>query len=351
MQYAQLGKTGTFVSRLCLGTMTFGGVSGPIGNLPLREVEAIVGAARDAGINFIDTADVYNGGESEALLGEALGPHRDEFVLATKVSSRTGKGPNDVGQSRIHIMQALEASLRRLKTDHIDLYQLHNFDRLTPMEEMLGAFDSALRQGKVRYIGCSNYAAWQIAKAIGLSERDRLARFVSVQAYYSLAGRDAEREIVPAAIDHGLGVLCWSPLAGGLLSGKFDRDGTADGGARRASLQFPPVDEDKVFGIIDALKAVAAERNATPAQVALAWLLGRPAVTSVIIGVKRLDQLQDNLGTLAVTLAEGDLARLDAASRLPPSYPGWIQSYRASSRFPSGHAYDGPSWGPGEAPV
>jgi aryl-alcohol dehydrogenase-like predicted oxidoreductase len=351
MQYAQLGTTGTFVSRLCLGTMTFGGSAGPIGNLPVAEVDAIVGAALNAGINFIDTADVYNGGESEAVLGEALKLRREDIVLATKASGRVGRGPNDVGQSRIHIMQALEASLKRLRTDRIDLYQVHNFDHFTPMEEMLGTLDAAVRQGKVRYIGCSNYAAWQVAKAIGISEARRLSRFVSVQAYYSLAGRDIERELVPAIADHGLGLLCWSPLAGGLLSGKFDRGGTADTGARRASLQFPPVDDNRVFDIIDVLKAIAAKHEATPAQVALAWLLSRQAVTSVIIGVKRIDQLQDNLGALDLRLDAHDIEQLEAVSRLPISYPGWIQSYRAVGRVPAGHPFDLPSWGPGDRPV
>lgn len=351
MLYSQLGTTGTFVSRICLGTMTFGGGAGPVGNLPLRDVETIVGAALDAGINFIDTADVYNGGEAEALIGEVLNSRRKDVVLATKCASRTGTGPNNVGQSRIHIFEALEASLKRLKTDHIDLYQLHNFDRLTPMEEVLGALDDAARQGKIRYIGCSNYAAWQVAKSIGISERRLLARFVSVQSYYSLAGRDIERELVPAVADHGLGLICWSPLAGGLLSGKFDREGTVEAGARRATLQFPPVDREQAFTIIDVLKEIAREIEATPAQVALAWLLSRPAVTSLIIGVKRVDQLKDNLGALDVRLSEADLARLDAASALPPSYPNWIQTYRASSRFPAGYSYAGPSWGPGDEPI
>lgn len=351
MLYAQLGTSGTFVSRICLGTMTFGGSGGPIGNLPLSDVETIVAAALDAGVNFIDTADIYNGGDAEALLGEVLAGRRNDVVLATKCASRTGAGPNNVGQSRIHIFEALEASLKRLKTDRIDLYQLHNFDRLTPLEEVLGALDDAVRQGKIRYIGCSNYAGWQVAKAIGLSERRLLARFVSVQSYYSLAGRDIERELVPAAIDHGLGLICWSPLAGGLLSGKFDRDGTADAGARRATLQFPPVDRQQTFAVIDVLREIARETGATVAQVALAWLLSRPAVTSLIVGVKRLDQLRDNLGALDVRLTDGDIARLDAVSALPPSYPGWIQTYRAGSRFPAGYGYDGPSWGPGDAPV
>lgn len=351
MQYKQLGTTGTFVSRLCLGTMTFGGSANPIGNLCLEEADYIVGAALDAGINFADTADVYTGGGSESLLGDILKGRRNDVVLATKVSSRVGKGPNDVGQSRIHIMQSLERSLTRLKTDHIDLYQVHNFDGLTPMEEMLGVLDDAVHQGKVRYIGCSNYTAWQMTKALGISELRLLSHFVSMQSYYSLAGRDIEREIVPAAEDQGCGLLCWSPLAGGLLSGKFGRDGAKDKDSRRSKIQFPPVDEGRVFDIIDVVKAIAAEKECTPAQVAIAWLLSRSAVTSVIVGVKRADQLADNLGAVDVTLSEQEIDRLDVSSKPAAAYPGWIQTYRASSRVPSGHPFSGPSWMPGDQPV
>ncbi len=351
MQYRQLGKTGTFVSRLCLGTMTFGGNANPIGNLSFNEADRIVGRALDTGINFIDTADVYTGGASETLLGEILKEHREKVILASKVSARVGPGPNDVGQSRIHIMAGLEASLRRMRTDHIDLYQLHNFDRLTPTEETLGALDDAVRQGKVRYIGCSNYAAWQVMKALGVSALQQTARFVSVQSYYSLAGRDVESELVPAIADQGLGLLCWSPLAGGLLSGKFDRSGAADKDARRSKLQFPPADEERTFVIVDVLKSLAETHGATPAQVALSWLLSREVVTSVILGIKKLQQLEDNLGALNIELSDQDLQVLDDVSRLAPSYPGWIQTYRAASRVPEGHPFAGPSWAPGEAPV
>ncbi|HWK43495.1 MAG TPA: aldo/keto reductase [Stellaceae bacterium] len=358
MQYRQLGTTGIFVSRLCLGAMTFGGpenaISNAIGRLSLADTDRIVAAALDDGINFIDTADVYGAGASESLLGDVLKGRRNDVVLATKASGRVGPGPNDVGQSRLHIMQALEASLGRLKTDHIDLYQIHNFDRLTPLEETLGALDDAVRQGKVRYIGCSNLAAWQVMKALGISERRLLARFVSVQAYYSLAGRDVERELVPAIADQGLGLLCWSPLAGGLLSGKFDRSGATEKGSRRDARgvenQFPPVDEAQAFDIIDVLKEIAGRHGASAAQVALAWLLAQPAVTSVIIGVKRVDQLADNLAAIDLELTEDDLASLDTVSRTAPTYPGWMQSYRARARVPGGHPFDGPSWGPGDGP-
>jgi len=354
MQYARLGISGTFVSQICLGAMTFGGASNPvsdaIGRLERSDVDSIVGAALDAGVNFIDTADVYGGGASETMLGEVLGARRKDVVLATKFAGRTGPGANQVGQSRIHVADALHASLERLNTDHIDLYQLHNFDRFTPMEEVLGALDDAVRQGKVRYIGCSNYAAWQIVKALGVSARERLASFVTVQAFYSLAGRDVEQEIIPAALDQGLGLLCWSPLAGGLLSGKFDRHGATEKGSRRemrgAKAQFPPVDEERAFAIIDLLREIAGRIEATPSQVALAWLLAQPAVTSIITGVKRLSQLQDNLEAADLRLSTEDLAALDDVSRADAPYPGWMQSYRAKARVPAGHPFPWASWGP-----
>lgn len=355
MQYAQLGLSGIFVSRLCLGAMTFGGANNPAGNaigrLSVAETDTIVGQALDAGINFIDTADVYGGGRSEDLLGDVLKQRRHEVVLATKFGARLGGGPNEVGQSRLHLMAALDASLQRLKTDHIDLYQLHNFDPLTPLDSVLKTLDDAVRQGKVRYIGCSNFAAWQLMKALGIAERDKLEKFVSIQSFYSVAARDIEDELIPVAVDQKVGVLCWSPLAGGLLSGKFDRHGAADPMARRAQIQFPPVDESKAFDIIDTLKLLAERHCVEPAQIALAWLLSRPAVTSVIAGVKRADQLIANLKALDVILSEADLAQLDACSHSPASYPGWIQSYNANARVPQGHPFNGRNWKLGEMPV
>lgn len=357
MQYAQLGRTGTLVSRLCLGTMTFGGTvegSGGIAGLDRAAADTVLGTALDAGINFVDTADVYGGGQSEELLGELLGDRRQDVVLASKVSARVGTGPNDAGLSRIHIMDALEGSLRRLKTDHIDLYQIHRWDGLTPIEETLGTLDDAVRQGKVRYIGASNLAAWQLMKALGSSAQGGLARFVSVQAYYSLAGRGVEDELAPAMSDQGLGMLCWSPLAGGLLTGRVTRAG-ADPDSRRgrrgAERQFPPVDEDRVFDIIDVIHEVAGRRDATPAQVALAWLLSRPVVDSVIVGVRRVDQLLDNLGALDVVLDEEELAALDAVSAEAPRYPGWMLTYNAASRVPKGCLLARPSWLVGELPL
>lgn len=354
MQYAPLGTTGLFVSRFCLGAMTLGGADNPAGNAIGRvigaEADTIVGNAIDAGINFIDTADVYGGGGSETVLGEVLRARRRDIVLATKVGGRASLGPNNVGQSRRHIMESLEASLRRLKTDYIDLYQLHNYDPYTPMDAVLRSLDDAVRQGKVRHIGCSNFAAWQLMKALGISARQGLEPFVSVQSFYSLAGRDIEKEVIPAAADQGLGLLCWSPLAGGLLSGKFDRNGSCDSSSRRSKIAFPPVDEARAFDVIDALKAVAERRASEPAQVALAWLLAKPAVTSVIVGIKRPDQLKANLKALDVVLDEDDLRQLDEVSRPPASYPGWIQSYNAAARVPAGHRFDKPSWVLGEQP-
>jgi aryl-alcohol dehydrogenase-like predicted oxidoreductase len=330
MQYRLLGKTGIIVSRVCLGAMTFGGATTPpydkVGGLSLAETERLLGAALDAGINFIDTADVYAAGESETLLGAALQGRRDEVIVATKFHAPMGKGPNDAGQSRLHIMRSIEGSLRRLRTDHIDLYQIHNFDDLTPMEETLRALDDAVRAGKLRYIGCSNLAAWQAAKALGISALHGWHAFASIQACYSLAVRDVEREILPMAIDHGLGVLAWSPLAGGLLSGKFGRSRNAGDASRRTHIDFPPIAQEHGHRVIDALDVVAARHGVSGAQVALAWLLAQPGVTAAIVGARRVEQLQDNLRSLDLALSGEDFALLEQASALPPSYPGWIQA-------------------------
>jgi aryl-alcohol dehydrogenase-like predicted oxidoreductase len=335
MKYAPLGGTGVLVSRLSLGAMTIGGRHTPpydlVGGLEPQEADALIGLALDSGINLIDTANVYAAGESEAILGQVLGTRRDDLILATKLHPRVGPGPNDVGQSRLHLVRALEDSLRRLRTDHIDLYQIHNFDPLTPLEETLSALDDLVRQGKVRYIGASNLAAWQLMKALGISERRGLARFSSLQAYYSLAGRELEREILPLLRDQNTGLLVWSPLAGGLLTGKFDRSGTTDSGARRAKSDFPLVDRERAYTVIDALRVVAKRHEVGVPQIALAWVLAQPGVTSLIVGARRPDQLADNLGALDIELTDADLAELDAASALPPEYPGWLQvdqSYR-----------------------
>lgn len=354
MQYTTLGHTGAIVSRLCLGTMTFGSevsTAQPIGGVDRAEADRILGSAMDAGINFLDTADVYGGGASESLLGEMLGQRRHQLVLATKVNGRTGPGINDVGQSRLHIHRALDASLRRLRTDYVDLYQVHNFDPITPLEETLRALDDAVRAGKVRYVGCSNYAAWQLIKALGHSERSGLSRFATVQSFYSIAGRDVERELLPAALSESVGMLCWSPLAGGMLSGRIDRQSAPPPGTRRARVAFPPVDEAKAFAAIDVLKSIATERATTVPAVAVAWLLSRPGVTSVICGLSKLSQLDSHRTAVNLVLDDDEVARLDEATQSPASYPGWIQTYRASGRAPTGYIGSRRSWGPGEIPV
>jgi aryl-alcohol dehydrogenase-like predicted oxidoreductase len=336
MKYRQLADTGVFVSELCLGAMTFGGRGGMwemIAGLDQAGVDAIVHRALDAGINFIDTADVYSAGESETLLGRSLAGRRHDVVLATKVRGRTGKGPNDVGLSRAHIMQAVDASLKRLGTDYIDLYQIHRVDALTSLEDTLRALNDLVRAGKVRYIGCSNLAAWQMMKSLAISREEHLERFRCTQSYYSLAGRELEREIVPFLQDQGLGLLVWSPLAGGFLSGKFTRAG-GEHTARRATFDFPPIDKEKAYNIVDVMKTIADRRGATVAQIALAWLLAQTVTTSVIIGAKRMDQLEDNLKAVEVQLDKDDLAALDAVSRLTPEYPAWMNAAASDDRLP-----------------
>ncbi|MEG3806283.1 aldo/keto reductase, partial [Aerococcus mictus] len=292
MQYAQLGNTGTFVSRLCLGTMTFGGkgtLFGIMGGLDQKESDALVGQSLDAGINFVDTANVYAGGESETILGKALGVKRKDVVLATKAFGRMGSGPNQVGVSRLALMQQVEASLKRLGTDYIDLYQIHGWDPVTPIDEALRTFDDLVRQGKVRYVGVSNWSAWQIMKALGISERQGLEKFATLQAYSPPVGRDLEHEIVPFLEDQKLGLLPWSPLAGGVLSGKFSRDSRANEG-RRTQFDFPPVDVEHAYDVIDVLKGIANKYGVTVAQVALGWQLHKSYVTSVSIGAKNETQ-------------------------------------------------------------
>lgn len=331
MRYKKLGNTGLFVSELCLGTMTFGGQEdmwGKIGQLQQAQAEELVGRALDAGINFIDTADVYSGGRSEEITGQALKNlkvPRENVVVATKVFGETGTaGVNSRGSSRFHIIQSVKASLKRLQLDHIDLYQLHGFDPATPMEETLYALDTLVQHGHVRYIGVSNWAAWQIAKSLGISERLGLARFASLQAYYTIAGRDLERELVPMMQSENVGLMVWSPLAGGLLSGKYGRDGKAEAGGRRVEFDFPPVNKDRAFDCVDVMRAIADSKGVSVAQIALAWLLHQQAVTSVIIGAKRPEQLDDNLAATSVQLSDEELKQLDAVSALPREYPGWM---------------------------
>jgi aryl-alcohol dehydrogenase-like predicted oxidoreductase len=331
MRHHPLGRTGLFVSELCLGTMTFGGTDdgiwGKIGTLQQTDAERLVGQALDAGINFIDTADVYAGGASEQITGQALRNlkvPRESVVVATKVFGETGSGPNARGNTRGHILDGVKASLKRLQLDHIDLYQIHGFDPATPIEETVRALDQLVRHGHVRYVGVSNWAAWQIVKALGVSERLGLSRFESLQAYYTVAGRDLEREIVPMLKSEGVGLMVWSPLAGGLLSGKYARGQQGDAGNRRAAFDFPPVDKERAFDCIDAMRPIAEARGVSVAQVALAWLLHQPQVTSVIVGAKRPEQLADNLAAAKLALTADELAAIDAVSRLPSEYPGWM---------------------------
>jgi aryl-alcohol dehydrogenase-like predicted oxidoreductase len=327
MKYRPLADTGVFVSELCLGAMTFGGVGQMwevIGGLDQAAVDAIVHRALDAGINFIDTADVYSAGESEVMTGKALAGRRQEVVLATKVRGRMGKGPNQVGLSRLHIIEAVDASLKRLGTDYIDLYQIHRFDPLTAVEDTLRALDDLVRAGKVRYIGCSNLPAWYLMKSLAVSREQRIERFKCTQSYYSLAGRELEREMIPLLKDQHLGLLVWSPLAGGFLSGKFTREG-GDEAARRAKFDFPPVDKEKGFKILDVLTAIAKAHGVTVPQIALAWILANGAVTSVIIGARKVAQLEDNLKSVDLTLTADDLTALDEASRLAMEYPAWME--------------------------
>jgi aryl-alcohol dehydrogenase-like predicted oxidoreductase len=319
--------------------MTFGsgqGIFKHIGTVDQAGADELVKASIDAGVNFFDTADVYSGGESERILGQSLknlGIARKDVILATKVYGRTGQGRNDVGASRGHIMDAVEASLERLQTDHIDLYQIHGNDSVTPIEETLRALDDLIAQGKVRYVGCSNWQAWKIAKALGISELKNLARFVTLQAYYSLAGRDLEREIVPLLEAEKTGLLIWSPLAGGLLSGKYSRENQKPEGSRRVEFDFPLVDKERAWKILEAMAPIAKAHGCSPARISLAWLLSKPVVTSIIVGAKRLDQLQDNLAAVELTLTEEELRQLDEVSALPPEYPAWMLSTQSAARL------------------
>jgi aryl-alcohol dehydrogenase-like predicted oxidoreductase len=328
MRYNQLGRSGLIVSELCLGTMTFGGnegMWGRIGQLQQDEADALVKAALDAGINFFDTANVYAEGRSEQILGQALknlGVARDEVVVATKVLGRMHDGPNGAGASRGHILAQVEKSLSRLGTDHIDLYQIHGFDAATPIEETLYALDSLVRKGVVRYIGLSNWAAWQVMKAVGIAAAKDYASIASLQAYYTIAGRDLEREVIPAIESEGVGLMVWSPLAGGFLSGKYTREGEGEG--RRAGFDFPPVDKERGYDVVDVLRELAEAKGRSVAQLALGWLLHQRAVSSVIVGAKRPEQLADNLGAVDVEFTADELAKLDAVSKLPAEYPGWM---------------------------
>lgn len=338
MRYRLLGRTGLYVSELCLGTMTFGGQGfwKVMGGLEQDDATALVKQAFEAGVNFIDTANVYSLGESETLTGNAikrLGLPRDEIVVATKATGVMDEtSANGRGQSRYHLMHQVDTSLKRLKLDHIDLYQLHGFDPLTPLEEVLATLNDLVRSGKVRYLGLCNMAAWQIMKGLAIADKRHWTRIESVQAYYTIAGRDLEREVLPLLQDQQLGLMVWSPLAGGLLSGKFKPDEKGPEGARRSSFDFPVVDKARAFRCVDAMRPIAARHQVSVAQVALAWLLARPQVSTVIIGAKTPDQLSDNLGATRLELSADDIVALDKVSALPPEYPGWMLAMQGQYR-------------------
>jgi aryl-alcohol dehydrogenase-like predicted oxidoreductase len=337
MKYNLLGNTGLLVSELCLGTMTFGGKGrfAAIGQLDQNAVNQLVKESVEAGINFIDTANVYSEGLSEELTGQAIRDlklNRDELVIATKVRGRMGEGPNQIGLTRKHIMEQVDQSLKRLNIDYIDLYQIHGYDALTSFDETIRALETLVQNGKVRYIGCSNLTAWQLMKALSFSEYKDLAKFVSLQAYYTIAGRDLERELVPLMLDQNVGLLVWSPLAGGLLSGKYGRNTEGPEGSRRTNFEFPPVNLEKAYDILDVLHPMAQEKGVSVAQLSLAWLLHQKVVTSVIIGAKDSQQLSDNIKSVDVKFNEEELKKLDEVSKLAPEYPGWMIDFMAGDR-------------------
>jgi aryl-alcohol dehydrogenase-like predicted oxidoreductase len=340
MQYKTLGNTGLLVSQICLGAMTFGSVKEgmweKIAGLNQAEVDGLIKASVEAGVNFIDTADVYTEGQSETMVGQSLknlGIARKDIVVATKVFGRTGKGRNDVGASRGHIMDGVDASLKRLQTDYIDLYQIHATDSVTPIEETIRALDTLVQQGKVRYVGLSNWHAWRIMKALGISELKNLVKFDTLQAYYSIVGRDLEREIVPLLEDQKMGLLVWSPLAGGLLSGKFSRESQKPEHSRRSNFDFPIVDKERTWNVLDVMTPIAKAHGVSVATVALGYVLAKPFVTSVIIGAKRLDQLKENLAAAELVLSPEEMKKLDEVSALTPEYPGWMVPFQNANRL------------------
>ncbi|MDP4292270.1 MAG: aldo/keto reductase [Bacteroidota bacterium] len=340
MKYKLLGKTGVLVSELCLGTMTFGGKGywQAIGQLPQQEVNQLVKAAIDAGINFIDTANAYSEGLAESLLGNSikeLGINPQQLVVATKLRIRMGTGANQVGLSRLHIADSVDESLQRLNLEHIDLLYIHGVDPLTPLEETMRGLEDVVRSGKVRYLGVSNHPAWMVVKANCIADKWGWTKFCALQNYYTIANRDIEREIVPMAINEGLSLMPWSPLAGGFLSGKYTRKKEVAGDSRRDSFDFPYINKEKAYDIIDLMGEIGMEHGASVAQVALAWLLKQPHVTSVIIGAKKLEQLQDNIASTAVELTDEDMQRLNEISKLASEYPAWMVERQLSGRMPS----------------
>ncbi len=336
MRYNLLGNTGLWISELCFGTMSFGGREfwSTIGEVQQQEANEQIAKTLDAGINFFDTANVYSYGLSEEILGKALGNRRQDVIVATKARGRMGQQPNQAGLNRHHLIQEVEASLKRMNTDYIDLFQIHGPDQFTPLEETLRALDDLVRAGKIRYIGASNLMAWSLMKALGISALHDWARFEALQAYYSIAGRELERELAPLMKDQKLSLLVWSPLAGGLLSGKFRRDQEPEN-ARRANFDFPPVNKERAYDIIEVMDEVAANHNASVAQIGLAWLLHQDVVSSIIIGAKRMDQLDANLAAVDIQLADDELQRLNEVSELPSEYPGWMQYFMSGDIDPN----------------
>jgi aryl-alcohol dehydrogenase-like predicted oxidoreductase len=338
MEYRLLGRSGLKVSTLAIGTMNYGrgDPSQPLFSLGVKEAKRNIDVCIDAGVNLIDTSDGYARGASEEVLGEALEGKRDNVLIASKVWNPMGEGPNDLGLSRHHVISACEASLRRLRTDHIDIYLAHKWDGMTPLDEVMEAFDSLIRSGKVRYIGCSNFSGWHVMKALSVAQRDHRERFVCQQIHYTLQAREAENELVPIAISEGLGILVWSPLAGGLLTGKFRRGETGPEGSRHFARKWknPPIhDEDRLYDIVDTLVSIADARGASPAQVALAWLLGRPAVSSLIVGGRNEEQFRENLAAVELKLGEDELKQLEDVSRTKLLYPYWHQQFMGKERF------------------
>lgn len=340
MKYNELGKTGILVSEICLGTMTFGGKGywQAIGQVPQEDVTQIVKTSLDSGINFIDTANAYSEGLAEILLGEALiklGIPRSEIFIATKVRIRMGKGANQVGLSRLHIMDSVNESLQRMKLSHIDLLYIHGVDPLTPLEETMRGLEDVVRSGKARYIGVSNHPAWKVMKANGYAEKMGWTKFVASQNYYTIAGRDIEREIIPMAQSEGISIIPWSPLAGGFLSGKFRRNITAPGNSRRDSFDFPPIDKEKAYDIIDIMDVIAKKHNVSIAAIALNWVIKRPGITSTIIGAKNLQQLNENINAINLQMTAEEMQQLDEVSVLAPEYPGWMIGRQLQGRWPS----------------
>jgi aryl-alcohol dehydrogenase-like predicted oxidoreductase len=329
MQYQRLGNSGLIVSRMAFGAMTFGqseGLFAAISKVGQDLADQLVGRVLDAGVNFFNTADVYTEGQSETMLGKALGARRKDAIIATKVGFRTGPALTDQGLSRHHILASAEASLRRLGTDYIDVYLVHRVDRHTPVEETLEALDALVKSGKVRHAGFSNWPAWMAAKAVGIQERRGLARFQAAEMYYSLVGRDLEHEVAPFATDAGVGIMVWSPLAGGFLTGKYTRDNPKGDGGRLTGFNMLPYDPEHGHKVVDHLRTLASAHGATPAQVALAWVLSKPFVASVLMGSNKLSQLEDNLAAANLRLSTEELAALDKVSAPPVQYPGWFMA-------------------------